>query len=129
MDTFTKLCAAGLLGTICVLLLRRGAPELGMLLSLLLAGAAVMFGLKLMSEVMEFLGRVAQMAGLPEEWLNPVYKTVGISVMAKLSADLIRDSGQNGVASAVEMAGVMAALAAALPLLNAMLKMLSGLAG
>lgn len=100
-----------------------------MLLSLLLAGGAAVFGLKLLSEVMDFLNEAAQMAGLPEEWLKPVYKTVGISIMAKLTSDLIRDSGQQGVASAVEMAGVMAALAAALPLLRALLKLLSGLAG
>lgn len=127
MDAFTQVCAVGLLGSICVLLLKKGAPELGFLLSLLIAAGAALFGLRLLTELFDFFQSAAQMAGLPAEWLSPVYKTVGISIMSRLSADLVRDTGQIGAAGAVEIAGVLAAIVAALPLLRAMLALLSGM--
>lgn len=126
-DTFIKLCAAVLLGSITVLVLRRGAPEIGAALSFLIAIGAALFGLQMLGELMTFFESAAQMASLPREWLTPLYKTVGIAVLARLCADMIRDTGQAGPAAAVEIAGVMAALTAALPLMHAMLEMLKGI--
>ena len=121
--------AAAVVGGICVLTLRRHAPELSFVLTLLLSAGAALFGLRLMAPVTAFISKAAELAGLPMEWLNPLYKTTGLAILTRLAADLMRDTGQLGLASAVEMAGGFAAIAAALPLLEALLGLLSGLAG
>ncbi|MCL2030549.1 MAG: stage III sporulation AC/AD family protein [Oscillospiraceae bacterium] len=126
-DSFVRLCAAALLGSAVILVLRRGAPELGMALSFLLATGAALFGLRLLGDIRSFFGSAADMAGLPGEWLSPVYKTVGIAILSRLCADMVRDTGQAGPAAAVEIAGVITALTAALPLMRAMLEMLRGM--
>jgi stage III sporulation protein AD len=122
-DAFVTLCAAALLGTVAVLVLRRGAPELGLALSFLIAAGAALFGLRLLGDIQSFFESAAAMANLPGEWLAPVYKAVGIAVLTRLCADMIRDAGQAGPATAIEIAGVLAALTAALPLMYAMLEM------
>ena len=51
----------------------------------------------------------------------------GIGIIAKIGADACRDAGSAGTASAVEFAGVVAALFTALPLMRTLLKMMEAL--
>ena len=127
MDAFVTLCAAALLGSVVILTLRRSVPELGLVLSFLIAAGGTLFGLRLLADIQSFFETAAEMARLPGEWLAPVYKAVGIAILSRLCSDMIRDAGQAGPATAVEIAGVIAALTAALPLMHAMLDMLRGM--
>ena len=53
--------------------------------------------------------------------------TVGIALVVRVGGDLCRDAGESALASAVETAGSICALLAALPLLRQVLHMLSEL--
>ena len=57
----------------------------------------------------------------------PVLKTVGISILARVTAELCRDAGESGIAAFVETAAAGLALCAAVPLLRAVLTSLDGL--
>ncbi len=128
MEDYSKLIIAAILAGICVLVLRRTVPEMSFAMSLLAAFAAAVFGFTMFGEISDFITRAAAVAGLPAEWLQPLYKTMGISVITRLSSDLMRDTQQLGLAAAIDFAGVLAALVAALPLLEAMLSLLNRLA-
>ena len=54
-------------------------------------------------------------------------KTVGISILTRISSELCRDAGDGGLAAFVEMAGAALALLVTAPLLQAVLDTLSGL--
>ena len=100
-------------------LLRKHVPELAVLLTLCA-------GLWILSAVLDGLGAVAQLmeelrqlAGVSEELIEPVVKTVVISVLTKLTVELCRASGEGGVAAFVETAGTVLALVVTLPLVRA----------
>ena len=66
------------------------------------------------------------LSGLPqkftvstEELLEPVAKTVALSILTKLTAEICRSAGESGLASFVELGGTVAALVVALPLMRA----------
>ena len=52
---------------------------------------------------------------------------MAISILTMIGANLCKDAGQGSTASSIEIAGVVAALYAALPLLNTFLKMIGEL--
>lgn len=115
--------AAAVLGTV----LRKNTPELALLLSLaagvwIMAAAAEGLGaaLALMKEL-------AALAGLSEVLLEPVIKVLALSVVTQLTAELCRSVGERGVAAFVETAGTVLALAAALPLIRAVVSLMSEL--
>ena len=66
-------------------------------------------------------------AGLSPAVLAPVVKTSGIAILTRLAAELCRDAGESGIAAFVETAGAACALCAAVPLLETVLTMVTGL--
>ena len=107
--------AAAVLGTV----LRKSTPELALLLALCaglwITGVAA-GGLGTVVALMEEL---AGLSGLSEELLEPVVKTVALSILTRLTAEICRSAGEQGIAAFVETAGTVLALAVALPLVRA----------
>ena len=66
-------------------------------------------------------------SGLSPQVVGPVVKTAGVAIVTRLSADFCKDAGEGGLASAVELAGTVLALAAVLPLMTAVVDTLTGL--
>ena len=67
----------------------------------------------------------ALLAGLDEALLEPVIKTVALSILTRLTAEVCRASGEGGLAAFVETAGTILALGAALPLARAVTSLLA----
>jgi stage III sporulation protein AD len=57
--------------------------------------------------------------GLDEEYLTIVFKSVGICYITQIACDCCRDSGENALASQLELAGKAALLLTALPMFEA----------
>ena len=94
----------------------------------LCAGAVILLGvLQAAGEIRELFSALAEAAGLAPAVLSPMLKTVGISILTRITAALCRDAGEGGVASFVEVAGAALALVVTAPLLRAVLDTLSAL--
>lgn len=119
--------AFALAAALCAVLLKQRTPEIGMVLALLACVLLLIQTVPALEQLRDSLQELIQAAGLSEELLVPVLKTVGIAIVTKLSAELCRDAKENGIASFVELAGASAAALTALPLLNLVLTMLGDL--
>lgn len=119
MDTMVKLAAAGVTAVVLSGVLKKFAPELAVLLTL----AAGVWMLAVVADglgaVVELMKELAGQAGASEELLEPVVKTVALSILTRLTAEICRSAGESGVAAFVETAGTVLALMAALPLVRA----------
>ena len=73
------------------------------------------------------MDKLVEVGGLSAQVVEPVMKTAGIAIVTRLSADFCRDAKEGGLASAVELAGTALALVAVLPLMSAVIEMLTGL--
>lgn len=122
-----QLGAIGVAGTLCALTIRRQTPELALVLALVTGGLILYASREALSQAVALLEQMASVAGLSEELLTPLVKTVGISILIRLSSQLCRDGGMDSVAAFLELAGSLAALAVATPLLRAVLELLEEL--
>lgn len=114
---------AALLG----LTLRRGTPEIALLLAI---GAVIALLLALagpMGELLHFIKQLTERIGISRELFLPLYKTMGIALVVKIGGGLCRDAGESALASALEVTGTVCALLTALPLLRAVLELLTEL--
>lgn len=127
MDIAVKAAAAGIIAALGGLLIRKSNPELAALLSLAAGAVILAAAMGLVGSAMEVVALAQDMSGLSSTVLRPVLKCVGIGIIAKLGADSCRDAGSTGTASAVELAGTVAAVFTALPLMETLLRMLEGL--
>ncbi|WP_243149295.1 SpoIIIAC/SpoIIIAD family protein [Colidextribacter sp. OB.20] len=122
-----KLAAVGVTAVVLSAVLKKNTPELALLLALaaglwILALAAA--GLGTVKALMEELAR---QAGLSEVLLEPVVKTVALSILTKLTVEICRSAGEGGVAAFVETAGTALALLTALPLVRAVARLMGEL--
>lgn len=119
MEAMVKIAAVGMTAAVLGAVLRKNTPELALLL-------ALCAGLWMLTVVANGLGAVVALmeeltglAGLSEELVEPVVKTVALSILTKLTVEICRSAGESGVAAFVEIAGTVLALMVALPLVRA----------
>lgn len=117
----TGLC---LVGALLALVLKKGSPELALLLSLAAVAVVLLALAGALEELLDFLREIGAASGLSEDLFIPLYKTVGIALVVKVGGSLCRDAGESALASAVETAGTVCALLVSLPLLRAVLALL-----
>lgn len=127
MELMGKIASAAVAAALCAVVLRRGAPEFSMLVALSAGGCILLMLMGAIQTVLLEAERLAQLARLEDRLLEPVLKTVALSVLTKITAELCRGAGEQGVAAFVETAGTILALAVALPLAEGVLDMMTQL--
>ena len=121
MEDMLKVAAVGVAAALCAVVVRKNVRELGLALALAAGAIILAFALGAVGSVRSFMERLGDLAGLSPAVLEPVMKTVGIALVTRLASEVCRDAGEGGIASAVEITGVVLALFVALPLLEAVL--------
>ena len=127
MDILIRAVILGLVGSTLCLVIKKNSPELGLVLALSIALLVVGLGMELISTILDFVEVLQDAAGLSPALLAPVVKTVGIGIITRIAADICKDAGQGAIASTVELAGTVAALYIALPLMQTVFRMIGGL--
>lgn len=124
MEIVTQVTALCIVGALLALVLKKGTPEMALLLTLGAALAVMLFLAGAVEELMAFLEELAEQSGVSPALFVPLYKTVGIALVVKVGGSLCRDAGESALAAVVETAGAVCALLVALPLLRAVMALL-----
>ena len=127
MTALAQAAALGLAGAVMALLLKKNAPELALALSIAVCLMGAGLAMELYSQLKDVVTMAREQTGLSPAVVGPVLKCVGVGVLTRLAADLCKDAGQGAMASAVELCGACCALAAALPLIRALMQMIGEL--
>lgn len=129
METMVRIAAVGLTAAVLGTVLRKNTPELGLLLAVSAGLWIVAMTLEGLGAVAALLRELAELSGLSEELLEPVVRTVALSVLTKLTAEICRSAGEMGIASFVEFGGTVAVLVVALPIMQAVTVLMAEMLG
>ena len=124
MEPVFQAAAVCLVGALLAVVVRRGSPEMSLLLTLGAAVVVLLFLADPLGELLDFLWELGERSGVPQQLFVPLYKIVGIALVVRVGGELCRDAGESALAATLETAGAVCALLAALPLLRAVLEML-----
>ena len=127
MSDIIKVAAAAIATAVCAVMVRRQAPELGLALTVCAAAVIVLYCSGALTAAMDLMDKLVEAGGLSAQVVEPVIKTAGIAIVTRLAADFCRDAKEGGLASAVELAGTALALMTVLPLMSAVVDLLTGL--
>ena len=119
-----KGAAVAVAAALCAAVVRRGAPEIALALALA-AAAWVLFSVaESLWAVAALMEELSRLAGLDRAVVEPVFKTVVLSILTRLTTEICRSAGEGGIAAAVETAGTVLALACALPLVRGVMELM-----
>lgn len=124
MSGVVKIAAAAVAAALCAVVVRRQSPEIALVLGIGACALIVLSCSGALESAVELADKLAQTGGLSAQVVEPVLKTAGIAIVTRLAADFCKDAKEGGLASAVELGGTALALAAALPLMTAVLDVL-----
>ena len=127
MEAMVKLAAVGVTAVVLSAVLKKNTPELALLLALAAGLWMLAMAAEGMGAAVALMEELAEQAGLSEVLLEPVVKTVALSILTRLTVEICRSAGEGGVAAFVETAGAVLALLAALPLIRAVAQMMGEL--
>ena len=127
MEEMLKIAAVAIISAICAVVVKKQVQELGLVLALTAGALILSFALSAMEGVRQLMDTLASLAGLSSSVLLPVVKTVGIAIVTRVAAEVCRDAKEGGIAAFVGTAGAACALFVALPLLEAVLELMTEL--
>ena len=126
MGLAVKAAGVALVSCVCMVLIKKHAPEHALLMGITAAVVLCLSVIPAAGEVMELWRQLQSSAALSGAVAAPVAKCVGLGLITRLTSDLCRDSGSAAIASAVEIVGCVCALLAAGPLMTMLLEMVGG---
>lgn len=124
MEMIFRLGACAVVGAVCYRAIEKQAGEIASLLAVALCGV-LLWGISSgMTAVLVLIRSLAEAAHVENALLEPLLKTVGISIVTSLSAQVCRDAGVGSAATVMELCGGFCALYAALPLVETVLSLI-----
>ena len=119
-------CGLVLLALVLTTVLKKDAPAIAILLSLVAGVLILLRAFEMADGVLANLTGLLEQGGIAQEMYLPVLKCVGVAVAVRVMGALCRDNGQGALAAKIEIAGAVLALALCLPLAEQVLALASG---
>ena len=127
MEDMLRISALATAAVLCAAAVRRGAPEIALVISLGAGVGILLLAARGLGQVVEMMVRMAQLARLDIEVVRPVVTTVALSILTRISGEVCRSAGEGGLAAFVESAGTILALVVSLPLMEEVLELMGQL--
>lgn len=94
MAAMAKLAAVGVTAVVLSAVLKKNTPELALLLALAAGLWMLAMAAEGMGAAVALMEELAEQAGLSEVLLEPVVKTVALSILTRLTAEICRSAGE-----------------------------------
>lgn len=117
----TGICLAA---SVLVAVLRRTAPELGVVLAIAVVLACAALLVRAASGIEELGGELVELTGLSPSLFAPLIKVTAIALVVRVGSALCADAGQSALGRVIELAGSFCALGCAVPLLRSVLELI-----
>lgn len=123
-----RIAGISLAALILGMFLRRHNKTVSLLL-IMFACAAVFFeSISSLSEIVASLNELALGMGEISSYLKIMFKVLGIALITQIISDICRDSGESALAGQTEVAAKILIVTLILPLLQAVVEVITGLA-
>jgi len=124
MEQILKVAAIGVLACVLGVTVKKEYPTGTLLVSVAAAVVILFFAMSVLEPVKNFIDELADTAGLSPSVLAPLYKTLGIAIITRITAEACEDAKEKAFGIYIQIAGAIMALYVSLPLLSAVFKMI-----
>lgn len=122
-----QIVGLGLIATLLVLILKDQKPLFAFLVTAFTGVFIFLLVIGKIGAVITVINELATKSGIPDVYLKTVLKIIGIAYIAEFGAQMVRDAGQESIASKIEFAGKIFILVLAIPIINVIIETLLSL--
>jgi len=113
-----RIIGIAIIGTAAAVVLRPIRPDMGMMVSLTCGIVILSISLGMIGQAVKSIELIFDRGGMEREHIQILLKCLGICIVSQIASDSCRDSGENSIASKVELAGKLSILIIGLPLFS-----------
>ncbi|MEK3787897.1 MULTISPECIES: stage III sporulation protein AD [Paenibacillus] len=108
----------GLIATVLILTIKEQKPMFAFLIATATGILIFLMLIGKIGSVIAMLERLARSSGMDMIYFKTVLKIIGIAYIAEFGAQIVRDAGQDSIASKIELAGKVLIMVLALPIIG-----------
>lgn len=113
-----QIVGLGLLATILILVIKEQKPIFAFLIAASTGIIIFMFLIGKIGGIIDVLEQLAESSGVQMIYLKTILKIIGIAYIAEFGAQIVRDAGQESIASKIELAGKVLIMVLAIPIIS-----------
>ena len=125
MEIF-KIIGVAFVTAISAILLKSTKPELSFAVTVTGVIVILMFVVDMLQNTVNILSTIASITGIENGLIKILLKIVGVGYLTEFSAGILNDFGSNAVADKVILVGKLTILILSLPIIESVLKLMSG---
>lgn len=113
-----QIVGLGLIATILILTIKEQKPMFAFLIAIATGIMIFMYLVGKIGGIIEVLEQLAESSGVQMIYLKTILKIIGIAYIAEFGAQIVRDAGQESIASKIELAGKILIMVLAIPIIS-----------
>ncbi|WP_055107681.1 stage III sporulation protein AD [Paenibacillus ihumii] len=113
-----QIVGLGLIATILILTIKEQKPMFAFLIAVATGIMIFMYLAGKIGGIIEVLEQLAESSGVQMIYLKTILKIIGIAYIAEFGAQIVRDAGQESIASKIELAGKILIMVLAIPIIS-----------
>lgn len=123
MNDLLKIIGTGFIGGMLALTIRKQKPEFAILVTLITAAVILGAVAHDVGNIVNSLKSAAQQCGIDIRYFEVIMKVIGVAYVSQFASEILRDSGENSIASKVEAAGKISILMLVMPVMISFLEL------
>ncbi|NQX58890.1 stage III sporulation protein AD [Paenibacillus qinlingensis] len=117
-----QIVGLGLIVTILTLIIKEQKPMFAFLLAAFTGIVIFLFLIGKISAVIEVLEDLAVKSNVNLVFLKTILKIIGVAYIAEFGAQIVRDAGQDSIASKIELSGKVLIMVMAIPIITVIIE-------
>lgn len=117
-----QIVGLGLVATVLILVVKEQKPLFAFLIGVSTGIYIFMLLIGKIGGVIEVLEQLAESSGVQMIYLKTILKIIGIAYIAEFGAQIVKDAGQESIASKIELAGKVMIMVLAIPIISVIIE-------
>ncbi|CAH1197498.1 stage III sporulation protein AD [Paenibacillus sp. 2RAB27] len=117
-----QIVGLGLIVTILTLIIKEQKPMFAFLLAAFTGIVIFLFLIGKISSVIQVLEDLAVKSNVNLVFLKTILKIIGVAYIAEFGAQIVRDAGQDSIASKIELSGKVLIMVMAIPIITVIIE-------
>lgn len=120
-------CVLCITASVLCKIVEKNTKEIAMGISLIAVAVVMLCIISTISDINDAISQLFLKADISEEYVNILFKSVGVCYITQIGVDTCKDCGENSLANVVELAGKISVMAISLPIIKALVTIIEGI--
>lgn len=122
-----KILGLAIISVILIVVLKEQKKEIALIMTIFACVILMLFAMTKMESVIGVIESLINKSGINKDFFLIILKVTGIAYLIEFGKNICIDAGQKAIATKLEMAGKVIILTISLPVISALVNVISGL--